>query len=344
MAELNEIWREQSPAAWAESKYGWVGTDGKPIKLHPWQRAVLDAWWEHKGDTSTLGISNIKKTGKTFLDAVLVAWRWLALPGLHFCVANDLDQAQARQFNEVLEMVRRNPFLAKNVRFSARSLEFIPTQSVLQALSGDATGNAGANHLTVSHTEAWGVCYEQDIRNWEELTVPPGLFYGLPALRIADSYAGHLDESNTWHGLVDRGLKGERVSDEWPIYKAGGLLLFHIAGEEAQERCFRGRPEEAAEYYAEQRQTLRENSYRRLHLMSARNRLARFIDPEAWERLIDVHHHPLQAGSSQPVFVGLDLALSPEGDDCALIGLYGEGGLTKVAFHKVWKGGSLTIK
>jgi phage terminase large subunit-like protein len=38
------------------------------------------------------------------------------------------------------------------------------------------------------------------------------------------------------------------------------------------------------------------------------------------------------------VYIGLDLAISPGGDDCALIGVYQDDGRVKVAFHKLWKG------
>jgi hypothetical protein len=278
------------------------------------------------------------------VNGVLLAWRWLAMPGLHFAVANDLDQSQSRQFLEIADMCKRNPYLRQNVDITRSVLTFRPTGSILQALSGDATGNAGANFLTVSHTEAWGILYEQDRRNWEELTQPPGLFYGLPALRIADSYAGHLDESNTWHDLVDRGIKGEPVSDEWPLLQVGGLMLFHMIGNEAQKRCFRGTPELAGTYYSEQRQSLRENAYRRLHLNERTSSAGTFIEQEAWEALIDPSHRQLQPGSTIPVYLGLDLALAEGGDNCALVGTYGEGGQVKVAFHKVWQGGKFRVR
>jgi phage terminase large subunit-like protein len=347
MAKTNELverWRERGPIEWSQGAYGWIGIDGEPITLRPWQEAVLEAWWKHRNEVTTLAVSNIKKTGKTLLDALLLAWRWIALPGLHFAVANDLDQSTGRQFAEIADMVKRNAYLRENVRITAKQLEFTPTGSLLQALAGDASGNAGANHFTTSHTECWGILYEQDIRNWEELTPPPGRFYGLPALRIADSYAGWLEESNTWHELVDRGLEGKKVVRRWPIYQDGGLMLFHMAGTEAQKRCFPGTREEAKVYYHDQRVTLRENSYKRLHENMRTVNIGTFIDQDDWEALIDPDHHPLPPGSPDRVFVGLDLAISAGGDDCALIGVYkddidsGRKGKVKVAFHKVWKG------
>lgn len=63
-----------------------------------------------------------------------------------------------------------------------------------------------------------------------------------------------------------------------------------------------------------------------------------FCEPEAWAGLISADHQPLSPGSTKPVYVGLDLATSAGGDDCALIGVYPDNGRVVVAFHKVWKG------
>lgn len=347
MSKIDELvreWRARGPVSWAEGPYGWTDIDGQPVKLTDWQRAVLAGWWDHRETVTTLGISNVKKSGKTFTNAVLLCWRWLAMPGLHFAVANDLDQAAARQFDEIANMARRNAFLRQNVKFSGKTLEFLPTGAILAALAGDATGNAGANHLTVSHTEAWGITYEGDIRNWEELTPPPGKFYGLPPLRIADSYAGYLEESNTWHELVDRGLAGERLAGEWPVYLSGGLLLFHIDGQEAQRRCYRGSSQEAAVYYFDQRASLRENTYRRLHENERQVNVGTFIDQETWQALVSADHHPLPAGSKEPLYVGLDLAVAAGGDNCALIGVYFDEDKVKIGLHKVWQGGRLRLR
>ena len=87
--ELVEHWRDAGPVAWSEGVHGWIDIDGKSITLEAWQRAVLDSWETHRDSVTTLSISNIKKAGKTFLNAVLLCWRWLALPGEHFAVGND---------------------------------------------------------------------------------------------------------------------------------------------------------------------------------------------------------------------------------------------------------------
>jgi len=308
-------WRDMGPVAWAEHSLGWLMADGMPIRLTDWQRAVLEALERRQKYTSTLAISNVKKAGKTTLNALLTCWRWLALPGLHFICANDLDQSTGLQFRMIAGMVDRHPFLSERVVATRTRLTFTPTGSELEALSVDAAGSAGANHLTSSHTEAWGIQYEEGIRAFEELTPQPGRFYGFPAMRICDSYAGWEGESDTWHDLVDRGLAGDRVSEDWPIYQAGGLLLFHASGYEAQDRCFRGGAEEREAYYEDQRASLRPGTFRRLHLNERTSSEGAFILAEEWDALVvERFSCPGPGTADVSLTVGLDLATK---HDCA---------------------------
>jgi len=335
--DLVKNWRELGPVAWAEGPYGWTDQAGQPITLTPWQRAALQAWWDNRADCTTFAISNVKKTGKTFLDALLLAWRWLALPGLHFALGNDFDQSKSRQFEMITEMVRGNPYLVQVVKIGKAELIFEPTGSKLQALASDSAGNAGANFLTASSTEAWGIVYEQAIRAFEELTPPPGRFYGLPALRICDSYAGYEGESITWHGIVDRGLQGERISEEWPIWKAGGLVLFHATGQEARDTCFRGSPAEAAAYYAEQKASLRTNAFLRMHENQRTAGDGAYVTPEQWQDCYDPELRPIKAGEKLKMVLGIDASTSR--DFTSLVGtVWNENtGQVELKLVKVWK-------
>ena len=335
--ELVKEWRARGPAAWAEGVYGWIDIDGQPITLAPWQKAVLDAWWDHKDTVTTLAVSANKKVGKTLENAVMLAWRWLSMPGEHFAVGNDMDQSAGRQFQQIAQMVKRNDYLKRSVRASRRELTFMPTGSTIAALAVDAAGNAGANHLTASHTEAWGIIYEGGIRAFEELALPPGRFYGLPALRVCDSYAGFEGESETWHKIVDRGLGGERVSDDWPIYKAGGLMLFHIHGDEAQQRCFRGTTAEADQYYADQRVDLRDGTFLRLHKNERSSGDEAFIPLELWDACVDAEHLPLLPTRDVRLYIGVDASVKH--DQSAVVAVYQDNETSKVvlAGHRIWR-------
>lgn len=327
IAELQRL----GPVAWAEGPNGWTGEDGQPITLTPWQRGALLTWEMHRQDVTTFAISLPKKVGKTFCDAVLLCWRWLALPGQHFACGNDLDQSQTRSFSEIAEMVRRNPFLSENVKAGKSELEFLLTGSRLTALAADATGNAGANFLTSSHTETWGILYENGIRSWEELTPPPGRFYGLPCLRVCDSYSGFTGESKVWHRLIDRGLAGERLPGEWPVYKAGQTLLFHMEGQEAQERCFRGSEAERIDYYLEQSESLRPNAYTRMHFNQRTAGESAFVTEEQWAACYSPDVHALAPGERVKLSFGADASVSH--DFTALVGMDGD----QVRYVKVWR-------
>lgn len=342
--ELIVHWREIGPLAWAEGPYGWLMIDGDPIELSPWQRAVLLAWWQRREMVMTLGISNIKKTGKTTVNAVLTAWRWLVLPGEHFIAANDRDQSEGRQLAMIDKMVERHPILRNAVSQTKTLLTFEPTGSTLEALEVDAAGRAGAPELrTVSHTEAWGVQSELARRAWEELTPPPDLCQGFPALRIVDSYAGWEGESDVWHSLVDRGLAGEELEGTWPLYRSGGLLLFHLQGIEAQERCFRGTEERRAIYYEDQRQELRGNSYKRLHLNQRTQAEGAFIEAADWDALIvEGYRCPSPRTAGVSLTVGLDLA--PKHDYAAAVSVWrvednDEGHWLALGPYRIWRPG-----
>lgn len=333
VARLNEL----GPVAWCEGAFGWIDEDGKPITLTPWQRAALLAWWENRETSTTFAISNVKKTGKTFVNAILTAWRWLALPGQHFAIGNDLDQAAARQFAMIADMVKRNEYLFQVVKAGKNELHFEPTGSKLTALAVDAAGNAGANHLTASHTEAWWIIYEAGIRAFEELTPPPGKIYGLPALRIVDSYAGYEGESKTWHSIVDRGLQGVAIGGVWSVYQAGGLVLFHMEGETARERCFRGSQAEAEAYYNDQRLMLRPNAFSRMHNNERTAAESQFLPEGAWEACFSPDIHPLRLGDKKRLIVGVDGSTSR--DLTALVGVeYNRAKeVTDVVHVRVWK-------
>jgi len=233
-------------------------------------------------------------------------------------------------------MVRRNAYLRSNCRVTRSQIEFLPTGSTITALATDAAGNAGANHLTASHTEAWGIIYEAGIRAYEELTPPPGVFYGFPPMRIADSYAGFLGESDTWHNLVDRGLKGDRLSGDWPIYKNGGLLLFHMEGEEARQRCFRGTPEQAKVFYADQKADLRDGTFLRLHANKRATGEERFIPLEEWDLCVDPEYRPQLPNKSRSLYVAIDG--SYKHDSAACVGVIYDTETLRVdlALHRIW--------
>jgi phage terminase large subunit-like protein len=335
---LLDRWRNMGLPAWAEHKYGWICEDGKPITLTDWQRAILGEYWQRRADVSTLLISTTKKAGKTLLNSLVTCYRWLTVeyPAVHFTIGNDRDQSAELQITMIGEMVKRHPVLSRFVKVTRNELTFEPTGARLVALAMDWAGSGGGNFSTVSFSELWAFTYECGRRLYEELTPIPHL--DPPCLRIVDSYAGFELESELLADVWKRGESGERVNDEWPIYLQGQQLSYIHQGQDAQVRCWRGDPAQHKAYYQEQRETLRANTYRRLHLNEWVSSESVFILPELWEACVDPDLRPLTAGGDEWVAVGLDLAIRPGGDDAVAIGLYGAGDKIATAFVKVWKG------
>ena len=305
---LIDQWRGMSMIDWAEHSFGWIVEDGQPITLADWQRVVLTEYWQRRHEVSTLFISTVKKAGKTLLNSLIVTFRWLTIPNVHFVVGNDKDQSAELQINMIGAMIKRHPILSRFTKITKSEIVFEPTGARIVSLPMDASGAAGANFATVSFTELWGFVYEENQRLYDELTPIPG-----DCLRIVDSYAGFDGESELLQAVWDRGVSGGRVSDDWPIYQVGRQLSYVHQGEDAQRRCWRFPESEREPYYKEQRATLRPNAYRRLHLNEWVSAESAFIQPEAWDALIDPDWRCTADGD---LVVGIDLAVK---HDCAAV-------------------------
>ena len=177
-----------------------------------------------------------------------------------------------------------------------------------------------------------GYVHTDSERLWTEFKVDPTR---LNSVRFVVGYAGYL-ESKLWLDLLNSGLQGKPVltditNDGTPACWANGRTFVFWSHHPRQ-------PWQTPDWLNEQQRTLRPAEYRRMIECFFVEGIGNFCDPADWQALIDPHHNPLPPHSPQAVYVGLDLATAPGGDDCALIGVYNEGGKVKVAFHQVWKG------
>lgn len=170
---------------------------------------------------------------------------------------------------------------------------------------------------------------------FEEMSPPPGELHGLPALRICDSYSGYEGESTTWHDLCDRGLSGDRLPGDWPIYRTGGLLLFHMEGEDARRRCFRGTPAQAESYYTEQKLSLRPGAWDRQHENKRASSEDVFILPAQWDRLVlDGYRCPVPS-KSVTLTAGLDVGI--KSDHCAVVTVWSYQNWLYLSPYRIWK-------
>lgn len=314
--EINNLiakWAEMTPTQWSEHKYGWLLPDGTPVTLTPWQRAVLSEYWERRDLVTTLFISTTKKAGKTLTNSLLTTWRWLTMPGVHFVIGNDSGQSEELQINVIGAMCKRHPVLRRHVKVTKSEVTFLPTGSRIVALPMDYAGAAGSNWLTSSITELWAFAYEHAVRLYEEMTPIPLT----PCLRIIDSYAGFSNEGETLKAVWDRGLEGQRVNPQWPIYAVGQQLSYIHTGEEAQQRCWRGSDAARVAYYKEQEATLRPETYRRLHLNEWASSAGAFVPGEWWDRCLDPALPPL--GPYAPVVCAVDASVRRDATAMCLI-------------------------
>ncbi|WP_217913325.1 terminase TerL endonuclease subunit [Miltoncostaea marina] len=338
-----------NPAAdWAE-RYWILPETGRPIVLRPWQRAALAAMFPPDGSPSpweTFLISTIKKAGKTTLNAVATGYAALtfAAPETAYVVANDEAQAQERVFTMIAAAFRAMGLERDGkVRITASEIVLVETGTRIVAIPADYAGEAGAIFGITSWTELWAFRHEGHVRLWEEMTPIPER----RSLRIVDSYAGFTADAPVLEPLWERALAGERLEGDLPIFTNGRLWAFIDQGEEAQERAWRGRPEAAAAYYAEQKASLRPATFARLHLNQWQAGEQVFLTAEQWDACTATGLRPLArrgapvgpgeewTGRGEPVLsVGVDAATKR--DCAAVVAVALADGWVRLVRHRIW--------
>jgi hypothetical protein len=144
---------------------------GKPWRLSRHQRRVLFHMFKRAYRLRVWG--EMKKSGKTFVAAVLLIWWAFTRANTEIIVAaNDFDQAQSRVFQTAVALIRHNPALAKLVKVQAGKLVFF-NGTVVTAIAADYKGAAGSRHSLYIVDEPWGIMEERAVRLVEELTPPP---------------------------------------------------------------------------------------------------------------------------------------------------------------------------
>ena len=144
-------WSPTSIEDFAATRY-YIPETNKPIQLLPHQIAILNYAFDH--DYQTIVYSTVKKSGKTAI-AALVA-RWIAETCGNntevYLIANDYEQARGRVYQKALESIELTPgynitqrVLPGRWRIVERQATFLPTRSIMRAVSGDYKGEAGSN-------------------------------------------------------------------------------------------------------------------------------------------------------------------------------------------------------
>jgi hypothetical protein len=275
------------------------------------------------------------KSGKSAI-AGLVA-EFMALHGEKnstiVMASNKQNQAASIMFKSLTDSVEFNPHLPRvdPGRLSAR----FRNGNEVKAIASNSRGEAGARFSLALFDELWGYVHTDAERLWTEFKTDPTR---LNSLKFAIGYAGYTGESELWENLLNTGLKGEPVPELEDITNDGSPACWRNGRTFVFWSHVTRQPWQTAEWIAQQRKTLRAAEFARMIECQFVEGEGNFVEPDAWEALISPSHSPLSPGDIPRVYIGLDIATAPSGDDCALIGVYHQDGLVKVAFHKVWKG------
>ena len=265
--------------------------------------------------------------------------------------SNAQRQAASVMFASAADSVNANPFLPK-VNPNRTEITFANGNKI-EAIPSASRTAAGARFVLAVFDELWGYVHQDAERLWSEFKTDPTR---IMSTKMAIGYAGYT-ESELWLGLLQKGLQGEPVAELADIEDGDGQPACW-----ANQRHFTfwshqcRQPWQTEAWVDGLRRDLRPNEFARMVECRFVEGEGSFIDQADWESLIDPDLQRLEPGDkSVDVAIGLDLALSPRGDDCALIGVYRASGRTAdtvsksdevsrtdtrvaVAFHKVWSG------
>jgi hypothetical protein len=305
---------------------------GRPWRLSPHHRRVLKLafTWDSTGALALRMLlwGEMKKSGKTFLAAVLGLWWAYTNADTEIIVAaNDLEQAQSRVFKTMVALIRRNGALEASAKPWASQI-MLSNGTVITAIAADYRGAAGSRHSLAIFDELWGFSTESAERLYEELTPPPT---EPNAWLLIVSYAGWTGESTLLEGLYKAGQAGRRIDDDLEVYRADDLVMFwsHTPRQPWQTG------EAGARYYAEQRRTLRPATYLRIHENRWVTAETTFITPEVWDPCVSTDWRPVLASKDVRLYVGVDAALKH--DSAAVVGVTWAGDRWALAVHRIWK-------
>jgi phage terminase large subunit-like protein len=299
---------------------------GKPWKLSNYQRTVLGLMFiQHY----TIRLwSEVKKSGKTFLAAIIALWEAITNADCEIiCAANDEEQAYSRVYATCVALCRYNPELAACTRVLASEIRF-SNGSIIRAVSSDYKGQAGGRQRLTIFDELWAFEAERMTRLFEEMT-PPATEPGAYILIV--SYAGFSGEGELLENLYKRAMNGRRVHKSLEVYRAQGLICFwsHRRRQPWQLGA------EGRAYYAEQERILRPNTFRRLHGNEWVSSESIFILPEQWQACVDPSRSPLLSGGV--LYVGVDIGV--KSDNAAVVGVTWDPRAQKIALaiHRAWR-------
>ncbi len=312
---------------------------GHPFRLFDHQREILRLafCFDEAGylPWTTLIYGAIKKSGKTFMNALLALW-WAYTqesPNEIPLAANDLEQVQGRQFKAAAGIIQNNPALATSASITGRQIVF-SNGTTITALASEYAGAAGSNHGLTGWDELWAYTSEPARRLWDELVPVPTR---RNSIRVVTTYAGWEGESELLRDLYRQGVgpeehpegQGERLHPTLPIYGNREARLFVYWDHEPRM------PWQTPAYLAARRRDTRPATYLRLFENRWTTAETTFITPELWDPCVDAALSPLLPTWHHPLAVGVDTAIKH--DSAAVVGVYRTEDRVVLALHRIWQ-------
>jgi phage terminase large subunit-like protein len=277
---------------------------GEPFKLLPAEREFLEHAFKLDDDGRLLYpeqvFAAIKKSGKTTLAALHLLTMILLFGGRFaegYCVANDLEQAQSRVYQQIRRIVECSPLLMREARITADKITFPAFyHATICAIASDYAGAAGANPTATSFDELWGVTSERGYRLWDEMIPPPTRKI---ACRLTVTYAGFSGESVLLETLYKRGMALPEVGAS--LRAGDGMLMawHHQAVAPWQDE----------RWLAQMRRDLRPNQYLRMIENRWVTSESSFVDMAAWDRCVDPSLGHVVSDRALPVWCGVDASV-----------------------------------
>jgi phage terminase large subunit-like protein len=331
-----DLMKPISPITFIE-EYVRLNELGQPFRLMPHQKEILRLAFAFDKNGrlpyDTVIFSCPKKSGKTALNAALTLW-WAftqEAPNECLAVANDLEQARARQFASCEGIIEHNPELKRKCEVQHKNI-FLDNGTAITAISSDYAGASGSNHGWVSYEEIWAVSSENGRRLFEELTSVPTR---KNSVKFIATYAGFEGENNLLMDLYKKAVgqdehpegQAVRIHPTLPIYENKEARIFCYWDHEPRM------PWQTAEYYASQRKTLRPATFQRLHQnlwVSSENR---FIDAEVYDACVE----PGRPDLSGSLFIGVDASVRRDSTACVCLKYADDSDQLVLADYKIWK-------
>lgn len=256
---------DADPIAWIQHCFYIPETNG-PMPLYPSQIEPLREALRQDQDGnfvySTVCWSAIKKSAKSSIAAAVGLWMAFRRDYASIkVIANDLKQAESRVYYYMRRCLELNDKLGGPLAGCSKVANYkilLNNGSFIEAIPIDPKGEAGGNDDLVIYSEIWGWKTRAALQMWTESTLSP-MKYG-QSIRWCETYAGSKGDSPVLEQLYQSGVTdGQVLQAEYEMYANADARQFTLWTTRPSL------PWQTDEYYEQERATLSEGEFDRVH-------------------------------------------------------------------------------